>query len=287
MSPLLTGFPFVAGGGAVTYGAASGGTSSSVTIGGVPSTLLTFTSSGTLTVSKAGIFDMYIIGGGAAGCSAMLHTSGAGGGGGAGGAFNPSPVYLTVGTYSVTVGGASSGAGNPSAVGKQIVPGGGFGYGARAGGSGGYTFQPADGSPCGMGGNGEFNTGGTGISGLGFAGGNRNAGGTASQSAGGGGTAAVGENKSAGGAGGAGLDISAFLGQSAGTTYKGGGGGGGGDTSRGLGGVGGGGNGALVGAAGSAGAANSGGGGGGGGHASTGVAGGNGGSGIVYVRFTT
>ena len=287
MSPLLSSFPFTQAGGGVSYGAGSGGTSSSVTISGVPSTLLTFTSSGTLTVSKAGIFDMYIISGGAAGGFSAQHTSISGGGGAAGGAFNPSPVYLTIGTYSVTVGGASSGAGNPSAVGKQIVPGGGFAYGATAGGSGGYNQQPADGAPCGQGGNGEFNTGGTGITGLGFAGGNRNAGGNSDQAAGGGGMGAVGGNKSDGGNGGAGIDISAFLGQTAGTTYKGGGGGGGGNGTRGTGGPGGGGNGGLSGATGSAATANSGGGGGGGGYSSSRIAGGQGGSGIVYVRFTT
>jgi hypothetical protein len=65
MSPLLTGFPFSQPGGAV-YGSGTGGTSSAITIGGVATTLMTFTASGTFTVSKAGIFDLLIVGGGAA-----------------------------------------------------------------------------------------------------------------------------------------------------------------------------------------------------------------------------
>ena len=231
---------------ASSYGAASGGTSSSITINGRATTLLTFTASGTLTVTKDGIFDILLQGGGAAGCPASTRTNQSGGGGGAGGLLRPHPTYLTSGTYTVTVGGASSGAGNPSGLGNILVGGGGFFFGGE---DASVTMkEPANGSPCGGGGNGSYNTGGTGITGLGFAGGNRNAGGDGDQSAGGGGTAALGVNKSAGGAGGAGTDISAFLGQSAGTTFKGGGGGGAGRPQY--------------------------------------TQGGQGGSGIVYVRFT-
>ena len=117
---------------------------------------------------------------------------------------------------------------------------------------------------------------------------------------GGGGATANGGNangNSAGGAGGAGRDISTWLGQSAGTTYKGGGGGGAGywnvdwgnpQPGTSAGGVGGGGNGGEGGNC-SNGAANSGGGAGSGGGKQgipydTGQ-GRTGGSGIVYVRY--
>jgi len=282
MTPLLTGFPFAQGG--ATYGTATGGSSSSITISGVPTTLLTFTSSATLTVSKSGLFDLGIQGGGAAGCNSSNLSSQAGGGGGAGGWMQPSSVYLTAGTYSVTIGGASSGAGNPSGVGTFIIAGGGSFYGSRVDGND-TQFQPSNGSPCGGGGNVIFTTAGTGISGQGFAGG---VGFNSNSTGGGGGTGAVGAAGVSGtsGLGGAGTDISTFLGQTAGTTFKGGGGGGGGATGR-AGGTGGGGTGGSTGAVGSAGTANSGGGGGGAGTASTNVSGGQGGSGIVYVRFSS
>ncbi len=48
---------------AEVYGVATGGTSSSITVGGVNYTLLTFTASGTLTVATAGLFDVLIFGG--------------------------------------------------------------------------------------------------------------------------------------------------------------------------------------------------------------------------------
>ena len=46
------------------YGVATGGTSSSITIGGQNYTLLTFTSDATLTVTSAGLFDVLLVGGG-------------------------------------------------------------------------------------------------------------------------------------------------------------------------------------------------------------------------------
>ena len=64
---------FFPSGGGVGYGTATGGTSSSITVGGKNYTLLTFTSSGTLTVTKAGLFDVLVVAGG-----------GGGGGGGPG-----------------------------------------------------------------------------------------------------------------------------------------------------------------------------------------------------------
>ena len=65
------------------YGVATGGTSSSITVGGVNYTLLTFSSDSNLVVSKAGLFDILLIGGGGGGAGAANASSaGAGGGGG-------------------------------------------------------------------------------------------------------------------------------------------------------------------------------------------------------------
>jgi hypothetical protein len=74
---------FFSGGGA-TYGAATGGTSSSITVGGINYTLLTFTTDGNLVVSKAGLFDICLVGGGGGGGSSNSGNF-SGGGGGAGG----------------------------------------------------------------------------------------------------------------------------------------------------------------------------------------------------------
>ena len=55
---------FFSGGGA-NYGAATGGTGvTSTTVGGVNYAYTTFTSTGTLTVTKAGLFDVLLFGGG-------------------------------------------------------------------------------------------------------------------------------------------------------------------------------------------------------------------------------
>ena len=57
------------------YGTATGGTSSSITVGGVNYTLLTFTSDGTLTVTGAGLFDVYMVsGGGGVHCAVFVYA---------------------------------------------------------------------------------------------------------------------------------------------------------------------------------------------------------------------
>ena len=63
------------------YGVATGGTSSSITVGSTPYTLLTFTSSGTLTVASAGLFDVWMIAGGGSGGGAGSNLYSCGGGG--------------------------------------------------------------------------------------------------------------------------------------------------------------------------------------------------------------
>ncbi len=95
-------FTFFSGAGNL-YGVATGGSSSSISVGGKNYTLLSFTSgSSTLTVTKAGLFDVFAIGGGGGGATA----SGFGAGGGAGGVVEGT-VYLTANqTIVVGAGGA-------------------------------------------------------------------------------------------------------------------------------------------------------------------------------------
>jgi hypothetical protein len=73
------------------YGTATGGTGvTAVTISGVDYEYTSFTSSGTLTVTKSGLFDVLMVGGGGAGSAA---NNGGGSGGGAGGVASGT-VYL-------------------------------------------------------------------------------------------------------------------------------------------------------------------------------------------------
>ena len=239
------------------------------------------TSDGTLTVTKAGLFEVLMFGGGAAGGG---YGSTSSGGGGAGGKMQ-STLYLEATTYAVTIGAGAAKdqlvnpwSGLATKLGTVLTAvGGGMGAGdqtaniaqlAAYGGCGGGGWGNKGGS--------SFPAGAPGWQG--FAGGNgatsTNAGG------GGGGVAAVGAvgSGTTGGAGGAGFDVSAFIGGSA--LFKGGGGGGGGTSAGGAGG-------SSVGGAGGTGtgsnaAANTGSGGGGAGSA---VSNGAGGSGIFYIRF--
>jgi len=269
----------------VGYGVATGGSSSTITVGGESYTLLTFTaSSSTLTVSKAGLFDFLIVAGG--GNGGYANSGAQYGGGGGGGGILLSQAYLSA-NATITVGNGANGrigiAGDPSS-----ITSGGLTWASAGGGQGGgnYTsagdrFPPYAGG-CGGGGLGTGNANycinafGKAIGGgIGNRGGNgvqvdNNAGG------GGGGGGGVGTDGSGtvGGNGGIGYDASSFRGEVAGTTrYSGGGGGGG--ASGGTGGAGGGGNRGAIGSANT-------GGGGGGGVNNDGFAGG---SGIVLVRF--
>ena len=233
-----------------------------------------------MTFSDPGLVDIIIVGGGAG-------TFPNSGGGGAGGVLTVIGAYAPEGMANITVaqGGsgttaAAGGTGYSSHFGPYYVPGGGAPIdrknpesqgGSGAGGSYG-TFQGTFGVP------GLGNDGGTGAaSGACGGGGGANApGGNASGSAG----------SASGGPGGDGIDISAFIGQSPGTTVVGGGGGGWGGGSIGLGGAGGGGGGGTGGgAAGNSpalpGEANTGGGAGADGWQARGQ---EGGSGIVIVR---
>lgn len=260
----------------VGYGVATGGTSSSITVDGFAYTMLAFTSNGTLTVSRAGLFDVLMVGGGGAG---------SGGGAGGSGGLISNTVYLAATTHTVTIGaggsaGGAAGTGRGSGttlgsttIGSQVAP--------VAGGGGAYNTPSASGYgnitdfsntvPPAFIGLGNTGGGGSGVSGVGGAGGG--AGASANGTTG---------TSILGGTGGAGFDASAFRGESAATTrYSGGGGGGTSTGTAGSGGVGGGGNGAVGAATATNGTVNTGGGGGG---SITGTNG-NGGSGIILVRF--
>ena len=256
-------FTFFSSGG-IGYGTATGGSSSSITVDGVPYTMLTFTSDSNLVVSKAGLFDVFAVAGGGGG--------GTQGAGGAGGVLQQT-VYLTAGTATVDIGaggvqglnGLSTYIGTTS----YAIGGGSSDRGDQTsrgfpGGSGGGASPSG---AAGVGAPGQGNNGGTTISGGG--------------GGGGGGAGAVGSNGTSGtgGAGGIGITPSTFSGGTV-TTQLAGGGGGGALTTAGSASYGGG-AGAIGVATASNGTANTGGGGGG----YYQGAGGSGGSGILFVRF--
>lgn len=264
-----------------TYGVATGGTSSSITVSGQAYTLLTFTASGTLTVSSAGLFDLFIVGAGASGGCRSGTTIGGGGGGG--GAVIQSTVYLDA-NQTVTIGAKGIGRTTSNSDGNRgtFSKVGNYGAGGGGGGIGSGTVTSEN---AGSGGGGIDTVVGSALISIGA-----NNGGTGTFSAstaagGGGGSSAVGGNAvtTTGGAGGAGTDASLF--RAGATLYVGSGGGGGSGT--GTGGTAGnstGGNGGTSAGAGSnATAGNYGcGGGGGGGNNNTSGAGADG---VVYVRF--
>jgi len=104
----------------MSYGTATGGSSSSITVDGVNYTLLTFSSTSTLTITKAGLFDLMICGsgGGGAGGAGNSDSERSAGGGGAGGMLLETGVYIDA-NVAVTIGagGASNSTGNSSSVG--------------------------------------------------------------------------------------------------------------------------------------------------------------------------
>lgn len=255
------------------YGRATGGIGSptAVTISGTNYEYLTFTSTGTLTVTTAGWFDYLAVGGGSG--SAYNGGSQAGGGGGAG-AIVVGSIYLSA-NQTVTIGAGSSfgsigtlqQGGNTSIAATspftQYAPG-------------AANFLRSTGQVYGFTGSG---TGGAGEASiaittpLGF-----NGGSGATYGGGGGGFGGVGQPSSGTSDGGAGFDVSVFIGGSA--LYKASGGGGGGRASNGGSSLG---NNGTNTATPSNGAANTGCGGGGGAYVTTT---GNGGSGICYIRWS-
>jgi hypothetical protein len=268
------------------YGAlATGGSVSTVTQNGVTYRVHTFTSSGTLTITKGGSVEVLVVAGGGSGGGSTA------GGGGAGGLIFDNSYDVTDGqTITVTVGAGGGGVG-PTTVGNDgnnsvfgtITATGGGGGGMTNGGGGAF------GRNGGSGGGGahysifDYGTPGSGIPGQGYDGGDGSAGDRDNYPGGGGGGAgAVGGNPttSKSGNGGTGQPY----GLTGTTVYYAGGGGGGSYLNGGNGGNGGGGAGTSDGNAGANGQTNTGGGGGGGWLYCCG-AGGAGGSGLVIVRY--
>ena len=268
--------------GGASYGVATGGTSSSITVLSENYTLLTFTSDDNLVVSTAGLFDVVLVGGGGgAGGASNSAAAGGGGGGGVQGISSITTIYLAAGTVAIDV--AAGGAGGPQnvvgtqgSVGKESkigtlisVAGGGYGSATdRFGGDGAS-------------GGGTRNAGQDAGKTVQAACGNNGAVGSSQTSGGGGGGAGsagvASASGSVGGAGGNGIDISGFIG---GATYYAGAGGGGGASGT----AGGASNGGVAGKTSGTGNAGVNYGAGGGGSYSN-VAGGAGAAGVVYVRF--
>lgn len=128
---------FFPAGGAVGYGAGSGGTSSSITDGGIAYTLHTFTSDGTFTVTREGIFELFLCGGGGgAGTNFIGRTYGDSGGTGA--AVTICKMVLPVGSYTVDVGAPSANSIFAPNTDYQVI-----GLRGNAGGSTGeYSYGP-------------------------------------------------------------------------------------------------------------------------------------------------
>jgi len=263
------------------YGSATGGSSSSITVGGINYTLLTFTSTGTLTNTKAGFFDYLIIGGGS-GSNIRNDSARANGGGGAA-AVLCGTIYLDANqTITIGAGGSFVNYGTAS-IGTQTTIAATAPYIAVAGGSVATSTLYAQAS--GLGNWGNDGSGVTFNTGLGFNGGISSSGNAAG---GGGGFTSVGVAGAAaattGGAGGTGFDMSTFIGGTPTPSHRATGGGGGGSVAGGAGG-----NSSASSNAGSTGstpgsaAANSGSGGGGGFGVTQTT--GNGGSGIALIRF--
>jgi len=269
--------PFASGVGAADFSDAATGTYTGFKY-------ITFTASGTLTVTTAGFADIVVCGGGGGGGATITVDNGGGGGGGE----ISTSVYLPVGTLTVTIGagGAINTRGNTTRLndfygigggpGGQNIPGhGSMGFGG-SGGGGSDGASPANSAGLGL--PGQGNDGGPGAN-------SQNWG--TSAGGGGGGATAVGGTGTllAGGTGGAGESTTLFGTTPAGAyvagafAYAGGGGGGRGNGSPGAGGSGGGGAGGT--SAGTAGTANTGGGGGGAQNVQTT---GLGGSGFVGIR---
>ena len=153
----------------LAWGAFSDTTTGSYTSSGISYSYKTYTSSGTLNVSRAGYFDYLLVAGGGGG------GSGSASGGGAGGMIDSTqsggiPIYLPVGVYTITVGAGSGiqGLGNDSALGTAGLTACGGGpantYAIR-GGSGGAAGGGAVGSGIlYQGTNGGANGGGAGSS---------------------------------------------------------------------------------------------------------------------------
>lgn len=277
-SNVWTFLPFAGGASPLSDSSVTGTTGSpatgTFTSGGVNYKFYRFTGTGSITLSKAGLVDILLVGGGGGGGNVY------GGGGGAGGHIYKTDYYLPSGATTITIGAAGSvnGRGGDTIVTSLLAVGG--GTGCTGGGA----------SPLNFGGSSGGNSDTSGSAGVGVTGQGTYGGWGAGYGRGGGGGGAGGIGGDGSGPGGIGvytaLSDSSTTGQlSSGHYYLSGGGGGNGNDSlgTGAGGIGGGGQGAwdYGGQASVAGTANTGGGGGGGTDARGGSAGG---SGVVVIR---
>ncbi|ETB63583.1 TPA: hypothetical protein DIC38_02645 [Candidatus Nomurabacteria bacterium] len=259
---------------------ASGGTETTINVGGIDYKVHTFLSSGTFTVTSGGGIEYLVVGGG----GGTENNNAAVGGGGAGGVLTGS-TSTDAGSYSITVGSGGLGyfggtpgqgqQGGSSSIGSLVVAtGGGASNSLPNGGSGaGGTAYSS-----------SYGPGGTGIAGQGYPGGAASA---TRRAGGGGGASQAGGNSGINNYGGDGGDgIQSSINGTA--TYYGGGGGGAGYTTNGQGdgGLGGGANGSYgAPTSNQNGTPNTGGGGGGSKLFSSTVRSGSGGSGIVIIRY--
>ena len=231
----------------------SGGTESTVNIGGTNYRLHAFTSTGanTFTLNTDATVAVLIVAGGGAGGSGYGDQDTGKGGGGAGQVLVRTGYAITAGSYPLTVGAGKAGRTNgtnsvppaPGTGGNSV----GFGVTANGGGDGGgsdnYTGPPAQGGSGGGAGcrnnDGSYNVGAssnkttpaswTSYGNSGGSTGNGNFGGGGGGGAGGSGSnGQQNQNNSLGGDGGAGVDLSATFGTTYGVSGVFGGGGGGG-----------------------------------------------------------
>lgn len=121
------------GSGAANFSNTASGTYSD---GGVNYKFITFNSSGTLTVTTAGLADILVIGGGGGGGSSSSNGVAGGSGGGAGGFVSVTSGFITSGSHTITVGGGGVGGasrpnignpGNNSSANGAVALGGGAG----------------------------------------------------------------------------------------------------------------------------------------------------------------
>lgn len=260
----------------VSYGVATGGTAFTTwTVSGTAYLGGKFTADGTLTVSRSGLFDFCLVGGGGSGVGGNAGGRAAGGGGAGQVVF--CTLYFPAGTVAISVGAGAAGTSNPSQITESQNSFVGTSVYAVGGGAGSMYYTGYIGGGGGGGGSQQLTAGNISLFANTFSGGSGNA---AGAGGGGAGAASVGANAAGavGGAGGTGVSVTDYNG---GTSLSLAGGGGGGGTSGGGSATSGGGAGAN-GTTGTSGTANTGGGGGG----STGSQiGGNGGSGIVFYRY--
>ena len=111
MSPLLTGFPFSAGGVGKATVTASTGSPTIDTTSRPGKTIYKFTGSGSITVGTAGYAEVLIVAGGGAG---LFYA-----GGGAGGYYYNSSYFIASGTQTVTVGAGGSATTPPAVFGNS------------------------------------------------------------------------------------------------------------------------------------------------------------------------